>query len=378
MHVVLAIIGLLLIVATLADGYETILLPRRINNRYRYSRFYYRFAWKICLGVSCKLFKGRVREAALGTFGPLSLIGLFASWVICLILGFAMLQWGLGAPLAIGPQAPAHGSFPASLYFSGTTYFTLGLGDVLPGGHLTRVLTVIEAGLGFGFLAVIISYLPILYQAFSTREATISLLDARAGSPPTAGEFLRRLSHDGSLEIDDATLREWERWCAQLLESYLSFSVLAYYRSQHSNQSWLGALTTMLDSCSLLLATQPVGQLHDAQLTFAMARHAAVDIALIFGARPPEVRDRGPEDESRLDALLAQIGGKNLLQTKLKLRELRGLYEPFLQALSKHFLLTLPPLLAPEPIADNWQRSAWMPHSPGLKSLGANADADHF
>src|SRR5262249_34012551 len=140
------------------------------------------------------------------------------------------------------------------LYLSGTTFFTLGYGDVTPVGPFGRVLAVAESGLGFGFMAVIIGYLPVLFQAFSRREVTISLLDARAGSPPSAAQFLLRLARTERVDAVEPFLAEWERWAAELLESQLSFPVLSYYRSQHDNQSWLAALTTVLDTCAFLIA----------------------------------------------------------------------------------------------------------------------------
>ena len=110
----------------------------------------------------------------------------------------------------------------------------------MPTGGTDRALSVVEAGLGFVFLAVIVSYLPVLYQAFSRRETGILLLDARAGSPPSAGELLRRLAGGHNPAGVGPFLVEWERWAAELLESHLSFPVLSYYRSQHENQSWVG------------------------------------------------------------------------------------------------------------------------------------------
>src|SRR5262249_39624477 len=137
----------------------------------------------------------------------------------------------LGTPLEY--EKRPDNTLGAYLYFSGTTFFTLGYGDVLPTSPLGRGLGVLEAGLGFGFLAVVISYLPVVYQACSRREITISLLDARAGSPPTAGELLRRLGAARELAAAGPLLAEWERWAAELLESHLSYPVLRYYRSQH-------------------------------------------------------------------------------------------------------------------------------------------------
>jgi hypothetical protein len=358
------ILGPLLILVTLLDGFETILLPRRVNRRFRYSRIYTQTLWATWRWAATRPSKGRAREAALGTFGPLSMLGLFGSWVISLILGFALLHWALAPP-------PAHG-FPTYVYFSGTTFFTLGLGDVAPVSRVSRGLTVSESGLGFAFLAVIIGYLPVLYQAFSRREVTISLLDARAGSPPAGGEALVRLVGRG--DGLDAMLREWEQWCAELLESHISFPVLAYYRSQHANQSWLAALATMLDASALLLTAD--GGSHQAELTFAMARHAAVDLTLVFGIRPvPPAVDRLPPDAHR--DLHDRLGRP--APSDDRLAQLRGMYEPFLVALADHFVLTLPGVTGVAGDADNWQRSASMPRTPGIGRLPAGrTGGDHF
>ena len=143
-------------------------------------------------------------------------------------------------------------TFRTDFYFSGTTFFTLGLGDVTPRPGLARLITVTEAGTGFGFLGLVISYLPTLYGAFSQRELNISLLDARAGSPPTAAELLRRHAQFRDAKCSVSILHDWEIWSAQLMESHLSYPVLCYFRSQHDNQSWLAAFAAVLDVCALL------------------------------------------------------------------------------------------------------------------------------
>ncbi len=370
MHPLALAVGLLLTVGTLLDGFETILLPRRINRRFRYARLYYRRAWTAWRRLATVAPAGRVREATLGVFGPLSMLGLFGSWVVSLIVAFGAMQWGLGH---------AGGGLATGVYFSGTTFFTLGLGDVMPAGGVARGLTVAEAGLGFGFLAVIIGYLPVLYQAFSKREVTISLLDARAGSPPAGGEALARLAGDGRADALDATLAAWEQWCGELLESHISFPVLAYYRSQHANQSWLAALATMLDASALLLSGWAGAASHQAELTFAMARHAAVDLTLVFGVVPrPPADDRFPAEARRSlhDRLRRPPPSA---EAEARLAEIRGMYEPFLAALADHFLLALPVVAAAERPPDNWQRSAFMPRTPGIGSLPAGrTGGDHF
>jgi hypothetical protein len=238
----------------------------------------------------------------------------------------------------------------------------LGLGDVVPESTLASLLVVIESGMGFAFLALVIGYLPALNQSFARREMSISLLDARAGSPPTASEMLRRHGHEQGMEALRQLLYEWERWSAELLEGHLSYPVLAYFRSQHDNQSWLAALTVILDSCALVMAGIEGACQRQAELTFAMARHALVDLSAIFRTKPGEAtHDRLPHD--KLVTLRATLAGAGIKlrewEADSKLIELRGLYEPYVHALATFFRLRVPPWVAEENWVDNWQASSW-------------------
>lgn len=373
------VISLALIALTLVDAFETIIQPRRVTHRFRFARLYYTTAWRIWRAVALRVPAHRRREAFLSVFGPLSMLGLLTTWLLLLMVAFALLHWSVGTRLHVADETIR---FTTYLYLSGTTIFTLGLGDVTPIGRIGRTLMVVESGLGFGFLAVIISYLPVLYQAYSTRETTIGLLDARAGSPPTAGQFLLRIARAGNIGAVDATLAEWERWCAELLEIQLSFPVLTYYRSQHDNQSWLSALTMILDTCALLLVEVKQRSSYQTQITFAIARHAAVDLSLVLKARPH------PIDETRFSPIQREAMRKSLRdagvavndgESEKRLSELRGMYEPFVYALAERFLFTLPKIVMDVEHADNWRRSAWMEPAPGIGNLPtAPADSEHF
>lgn len=372
--------GLALIFLTLMDGFEAILQPRRVTHPFRYARLYYNTTWALWRIVGQFIRAGKWRQAFLGIFGPFSMMGLFATWVFALIVGFALLHYSIGTALS-APERQV--SFPTYLYLSGTTFFTLGYGDVTPVKSLGRVLAVIESGLGFAFLAVIISYVPGLSTAFSRREVSISLLDARAGSPPSAVQALVRLGRAGNITAIDSFLIEWERWSAELLESHLSFPVLTYYRSQHDNQSWLAALTTVLDICAILLAEVKSQSTFQAQLTFAMARHAAVDLALVLKTRPlpPDVSRLSSDQRLQLRKELLGAGLAMQVESdrEVNLTQLRGMYEPFVNALAQRFMFTLPSIIPERVAPDNWQRSAWMKQIPGIGGLqGAIADDEHF
>jgi len=356
MRWVIALAGGLWIVVIAWDTFEAVVLPRRATRRFRTTRLFFRTTWWAWSAVARRIRPGGRREACLSYYGPLSLLLLFAVWAASFIAAFAMVQFGLGTRLSV----EGGGTFVQHLYMSGETFFTLGLGDITPVSPLGRALMVVEAGMGFGFLALVIGYVPILYQSFSRREVEITRLDARAGSPPSAEELLR--GHGDDLGQLAELLREWERWSADVLESHLSYPVLSYYRSQHDNQSWLAALTTVLDASALVSIGVEGACQRQARLTFAMARHTVADIAQVLGRPPITDVDRLAGDElARLRASLSAAGVT--LNTGAgaddKLAELRTMYEPYVAALSRHLLMPLPPWRTGGRARENWRITAW-------------------
>jgi hypothetical protein len=360
MNILAVIVGVLLIYAILQDSFETVVLPRRVSSRFRLSRFFYTTTWVLWSSVARKMRPGNRRDLYLSYFGPLSLILLLVFWAAALILAFALLQWGLLATLQAPEKQVTFGTY---LYMSGTTFVTLGFGDVVPLFGMGRFLAIAEAGMGFLFLALIIGYVPIIYQAFSRREVEISLLDARAGSPPSATELLRRHYRNQQIEELVRYLCEWERWCAELLESHLSYPVLTYYRSQHESQSWLAALTTILDTSALFIVGFEGITAPTVRFTFAIARHAAVDLAQVYGIPPmnPKMNRLSSADFARMRAALSEVGLRLQREegAEQRLSEIRRMYEPFINALADHLLLNLPPWITTSRTVDDWQTSAW-------------------
>jgi hypothetical protein len=178
-------------------------------------------------------------------------------------------------------------------------------------------------------------------------------------------------------------LHEWEEWSAELLESHLSYPVLAYFRSQHENQSWLAALTTILDSCALIIVGLEGACKRQAELTFAMARHAAVDLVIVFRRSPQEPEyDRLPADELvRLRAALSEAGLRlrEGPEADQRLLELRQLYEPYVLALSRLLRMKLSSWIHEAKQADNWQTSPWEQHGHEQETLiKGNHVSKHF
>lgn len=343
MHGLAGVLGVALLLTVLWDAFETVVLPRHVTRSFRLARLFFRIGWRFWTALARAFRRAKTRESYLSIFGPLSMLLLLAFWGLMLMLAFATVLWAGGAKIQ---GAAAAASFRTDLYFSGTTFFTLGLGDVTPSTTFGRIMAVCEAGTGFGFLAAMIAYLPTLYGGLSQREVNISMLDARAGSPPTAAELLRRhgrqrVQQDGLA----AYLREWEIGSAQLMETHLTYPFLCFFRSQHDNQSWLAAFAAILDVCALLIAYGEGETKWQAQLTFAISRHAVADLSEVLRAHPRAPRaDRLPaEDLPKLRSLLVEcVGTKCAEAGDQKLRELRDMYEPHLHALSRLLWMPLP------------------------------------
>jgi len=388
------VFGLIIIWVVLLDAFETVVLPRRVTRHFKLTAWFYRQTWIPWRRLARRVKTVSRQQNFLGYFGPLSLILLLGFWASGLILGFALMQYGIGGHEQLN-QEPL--TFGRILYHSGETFFTLGYGDIVPTSGGARALSVIEAGMGFAFLGVVIGYIPVVYSSFSRREIQISMLDARAGSPPSALELLLRLAgrtDDPGVNqtVLDEVLRDWERWAGELLESHISYPVLSFFRSQHSNQSWLGALTTMLDVTSLVLVGIEGVHPGQAKLTFAMARHAAVDLAQVVNAKfDRDAPERLPDGEaSALRNGLAAAGLKLRDDNygREKLTRLRSMYEPYVHSIARNLMLTLPPWRHEQKARDNWQAGPWdrLIQARGLGALAAKPQTpteiltgeDHF
>jgi hypothetical protein len=356
MAAVALIAGLVLIWLTLQDAFEVVLLPRRVSRRFRFTVGFFRSGWRAWRLLARAAPAGARREGLLSVFGPLAMVALFVAWAVGLITGFGLIQW---SSEAIGGHA---GRLQGFLYLSGVTFFTLGYGDLTPHTPFGKFAAVVEAGVGFGLIALVIGYLPVLYQLFSRREAHVLQLDARAGTPPTGAVLLRRHADNGSVERLDALLGDWEMWGAELLESHLSYPMLAYYRSQHDDQSWLAALAAVLDACALVMVGSTEGrQPLQARMTFAILRQVVVEMARsleIVSVRAGAGVPLDPEGYRAMQAMFAEAGlpWPEGSACEEMLASLRATYAPLLQGLAEYLKIPLPGLVPADDASDHWDQ----------------------
>lgn len=358
---ILTLLGLTLIFIVLGDAFVTIVLPKTVARSVRPTQLFFA-VWSGASRAIAKRLSPARREAFLGYVWPLSTLILIVLWAKVLILGFALIQFGLDTPLSSVERG-----FGTDLYMSAATFLTLGYGDVTATTALGRTVSMVEAGVGFGFLALVIGYVPVYYQAFSARERTALLLDARAGAPPMAGELLRFQGNDLTGLRD--LFAEFERWSASLLESFLSNPVLAYYRSQHAQLSWLACLTCIADACAFVLSAYPETSDEEralrkqAAVTFAIARHLAVDLAYVLGVPPLEC-GRTRIDEAQFRMLRAEVVSKGVTLAECesscsRLGDFAAQYEPYFKGLADHLMLEIPGWMPEDERLASWQTSAW-------------------
>jgi hypothetical protein len=260
--------GALIVGATVLSAIMTLVVPRAlpvIITRWVFSATRTLFELR---GRRARSFQERDRYMAL--YGPISLFSLAATWLVLTGIGYMLLFWSLG----VRPLREA-------MELSGSSIYTLGF--AAPSNLPSMVLAFSEAGFGLVLLAMLISYLPSMYQSFSRREAAVAALDVRANTPPTATAMLIRVSRiEGWGRLDDLW-RDWENWFVDVTETHTSLPALVFFRSPHWEHSWVTASGAVLDGASLLASTVDRPRSSDAELCIRAGYVALRRIADFFG-----------------------------------------------------------------------------------------------
>ena len=243
LRILAVVVGVLVVVFTIGSAVKTVVLPRARASRITRAVFLVlRGAFRVIAPPSMRFDR---RDRILGAYAPLGLIVLLASWLTLVLTGFAAIFWGLEDRGA-----------EAAFELSGSSLFTLGIAR--PGEVGVTPLVFAEAGLGLFLLALLITYLPSIYSAYSRREVGIAALEVRAGEPPSAQEMIWRYEQLGRLSEIHEVWIEWQRWFAEIEETHTSYPVLVFFRSSHDDHSWVTAAGAVLDAASIMASSVDV------------------------------------------------------------------------------------------------------------------------
>jgi hypothetical protein len=343
-----AVCGAVLWACVMWDGFATIVLPRTVAPMRRLSGRFYNWTWFLWSHVGRRIRSEDLRLSFLAVYGPLSVMILLIVWASLAVIAFALVYRGCGSRFHEGGAEVGFGTL---LYMSGSTFLTLGLGDVTSADSLGRMFMVLEAATGFVFLGLIITYMPLLDQAYATREVGALLLQSRAGNPPSAVRLLRRYVGPDRSEILRANLREGEQWMADILQSHLSHPVLCFYRAQHYGQSWLVSFTTIMDTCALLIVGGEGLVREQARLTYRMGLLVLGDLTSALALRvPPRVESRLTDGD--LPALRGALSGAGVAiklgpTESAELLRITYRYDAYLHVMCRWLMISLPPWIPP-------------------------------
>lgn len=339
-----ALLGLALVAWVLNDVFTTVILPRPAPARYRPAGILTRGSWRLWRRYADSSKTVQRREQRLGIFAPAVVMILLGLWIVLLILAFGLLVHAQSG--SVRPPLP---DFGTALYFAAVSLLTIGYGDFVPSGILSRLTSIMAGGVGLGIVALTITYLFSLYANFQRRELQVVTLDARAGAPPSGLQLLETCAafDDENLELEQI-FEQWEHWAAEVLESHLAYPILMFFRSTHDHESWVSAIGAVLDASTLMLTTVQGGPRGQASATHGIGAHLVEDVGRFFRFITDGPIDSGPMIErSEFDAArerLATAGYDLVPDTEaawLHFAKKRAQYAGALNAIALYF--SVPP-----------------------------------
>ena len=272
--VLIFLAGAGLLGVVLWDIFQSIVVPRPTPGRIRISRYVVPPTWRAWRALGLRKRSAEARDAFLGLWAPGATVALFAMWLAFIVIADGLMLFALRSEIR-----PAFGSFFDALYFAGTSVLTLGFGEIVAEGVVSRLVVLVAAATGLGVVALVITFIFSLFASYQRREVLVVTLSARAKSPPSAVTLLE--THARLELVDDlpGLFRDWERWAAEVLDSHVAYPLLGYFRSSHDNISWISALGAVLDAAALVVTTikgVPRGQ---AEIVLRVGAHLVEDIS---------------------------------------------------------------------------------------------------
>lgn len=339
LNVAAGLLGLFLILITLRDVFQAVIVPRAVSRRLRISAGLTRILWALWPRLAWRIADDGAREDFLATFAPFAMVCFLAAWVATLIVGYGLLFFSIRGELQ--PQPINLGK---SLYFAGTSLLTIGFGDITGRTGFARVLSVAAGASGLSVVAVVTAYLFAVFGSFQRREVFVVSVGNRSGSPPSGIGLLTIYARNGILTDLPALFVQAQQWTAEVMESHLAYPVLAFFRSSHDYESWVGTLGTLLDAATLLLTTTTSEQQGQARIFYWVGRHLTHDFVHYFGLAPREGVGIERYEFDRARSRLADLGFKlrDAEESWNEFCELRVAYAGSLSAMAAFW--QIPPL----------------------------------
>jgi hypothetical protein len=301
MHILVFLAGLITVILTLFSALSTFVLPRAARSQL--NRIVFGLLRRIIDTLLHMVRTYEQRDAIMAYYAPIAVMLLVPTWYMLICLGFTAMYWTLGA-----------GDWLTSFRLSGSSLFTLGFANAE--GPPLAIFEFIEAMLGLIMVALLISYLPAMYSAFSRREQVVNMLEVRAGSPPSALEMLLRFNRNQGLEKLADYWKIWEQWFADIEESHTTLPALVFFRSPRPEISWLTSAGAVLDAAAITLSAIEIPYEISAALCIRAGFLAFRRIANYFDIPNPQ-DPHYPDvsicvDKSEFDAVLDQLAAAGI------------------------------------------------------------------
>ncbi len=270
LEIISAIAGVLLVLLTSRDVFQTVVVPRAPFANLRPSTVLTRVLWAFWPQVTRLYRSAQRREDVLGAFAPFDMIALLVLWASLLGLGYGLLFFSIHDHLGPGPIG-----LLGAIYFAYTTMLTIGFGDIVPHTILARALAIMDGASGLGLVAVVTSYLFSIFGSFAARERYVIELGARAGTPPSGSALLETHGYAKLIDALPNVFHDGQAWAAALVQSQTAYPVLSFFRSNEIHQSWVLTLGLLLDAATLVVTTVDGLPKGEAELLLAVGRNAA-------------------------------------------------------------------------------------------------------
>jgi len=277
-------IGIILASMTLADVFETVVVPGGSRASLRVAK---RLVW--CLLPLWKAMRGR-RHGLSGAFAPLVLVLSFTIWISLLAIGFGLMAYAMRAHF----QPPLR-SVPDAVYTVGSSIVTIGVSEENALGFGRWII--LAAGFcGLAVMTMAVTYLLEVQSSVSKRDIGIIKLNTSAGEPPSAITLLQRFKAIGNTDELINVLRDSRDWCATVRQSHTNHPSLIYFQSVATGSGWPAALGAMFDLALLSEYCIDEPTLRGAAVLLRdEGTRMARDLAKVIGLKPAQVSSDEPE-----------------------------------------------------------------------------------